>query len=205
MCDCQDRFFDRVYSNVALQRAANISIATALGTCVVYDSTIHGSWGIVQANTSERHGNLASIGEQAWVADYVAERREWLATHPKPVLHATVYRMDAFQQLIQEGNWELPLPLRVRGVTINEEALPESAVRVSADETRTLMLRRPPMKGADDVQAVQQALLAAGYAITADGVFGKVTHTVVRQFQEARGLKVDGVVGPATRAALALP
>jgi chitosanase len=203
MCGCQDRFFDRVYWNVAVQRAANTGIASPLGTTVVYDSTIHGAWGIVQARTSERHGNPADVGEEAWVTDYVAERRDWLATHSKPVLHATVYRMDAFQQLIQAGNWVLPLPLRVRGVTIDEEALMPAAVRVSADEARTLMLRRPPMKGAD-VKAVQHALVAAGYAIKVDGVFGKGTDTAVRQLQEARGLKVDGVVGPATRSALGL-
>jgi len=203
MCDCQDRFFDRVYWNVAVQRAANTGIATALGTTVVYDSTIHGAWGTVQARTGERHGGCADLGEEAWIARYVAERRDWLATHPKPVLHATVYRMDAFHQLIQAGSWALPLPLRVRGVTIDEEALIAPALRVSADEARTLMLRRPPMRGAD-VEAVQQALVAAGNAIKVDGVFGKGTDTAVRQFQEAQGLKVDGVVGPATRTSLGL-
>jgi chitosanase len=203
MCDCQDRFFDRVYWNVAVQRAANGGIGTALGTGVVYDSTVHGSWPALQGLTTQRHGSLATIGEQAWVAGYVDERRAWLATNPNPRLHPTVYRMDAFRDLIQQGRWDLALPLRVRGVSLDEESLMTPPVRVSAEDTRILSLRRPPLRG-PDVEAVQRALAAAGYSLKVDGVFGKGTDTAVRQFQGQRGLKVDGIVGPVTRTALGL-
>ena len=44
--------------------------------------------------------------------------------------------------------------------------------------------------------------------LTTDGIFGQRTETAVRNFQHSRrsnGLKVDGIVGPMTRAALEAP
>lgn len=50
--------------------------------------------------------------------------------------------------------------------------------------------------------AVQHLLTHQGYPVTADGVFGSGTTTAVRALQSARGLTVDGIVGPATWGAL---
>lgn len=206
MCEVQDLFFDRVYWQPSVLDAGRVGVESGLGNAVVYDSHVHGSWGLVRARTDERHGTAASIGEEAWVGHYVAERRDWLANHPKPVLHGTVYRMDAFQALIQDGKWALPLPLRVRGVRIDEESLLAGApIRVSAhdDTERALLLRKPALRG-KDVVALQRALVAAGLAVKIDGIFGPGTEKAVRRFQQDRGLKADGIVGPATRAALGL-
>lgn len=206
MHEVQDRFFDRVYWEPSVQHATAIGISRALGTAVAYDSHIHGGWGIVRARTEGRHGSARTIGEEAWITRYVAERRDWLAHHPKEILHRTVYRMDAFQTLVADGKWELSLPLRVRGVTIDEETLLATApIRASAleENERALLLRAPPMRG-KDVEALQRALTAAGFTVKVDGVFGPGTEKAVKQLQQARGLKVDGVVGPVTRAALGL-
>jgi chitosanase len=122
--------------------------------------------------TDTRHGRAAAIGERAWIDHYVAERRSWLANHPKPVLHATVYRMDAFRTLITQAHWDLPLPLRVRGIVIDEEALLVALpLPSSAGHERTLRLATPRMRG-DDVKALQQALIDAGFPLKRDRVFG---------------------------------
>jgi peptidoglycan hydrolase-like protein with peptidoglycan-binding domain len=53
-----------------------------------------------------------------------------------------------------------------------------------------------------DVQALQTALNQFGFGLAVDGVFGSQTEAAVRQFQLDHNLYVDGIVGPATWAAL---
>ena len=52
----------------------------------------------------------------------------------------------------------------------------------------------------DDVQLVQERLLALGYTEvgTPDRVFGSLTDQAVHLFQEVNNLEVDGVVGQNT-------
>ena len=53
------------------------------------------------------------------------------------------------------------------------------------------------------VKQIQKALCGAGHHVgVIDGIFGVMTEEAVRNFQEERGLTVDGIVGPATLAKL---
>lgn len=66
----------------------------------------------------------------------------------------------------------------------------------------TVTLLKNGSKG-DAVKALQTDLNKIGYDCgAADGIFGSKTEAAVRAFQSAKGLKVDGIVGEATRAAL---
>lgn len=55
----------------------------------------------------------------------------------------------------------------------------------------------------EDVRKLQDALTQLGYSPGAiDGIFGSQTQTAVVTFQRDKGLVQDGIVGPATAAAL---
>ncbi|MHC5933288.1 peptidoglycan-binding domain-containing protein [Nostoc sp.] len=54
------------------------------------------------------------------------------------------------------------------------------------------------------VSALQRLLVSNGYAVKVDGVFGALTETAVKAFQNQRNLGVDGIVGQRTWRALTI-
>lgn len=201
----QDQFFDRVYWTPAATAAAQLSITSALGCCVLYDSTVHGSWRMMRDRTNTQFGTPDKLTENIWIQRYISVRRDWLGNNPNPLLQRTVYRMTELGRLATAGKWGLDLPIAIRGVTIDESVLEGPPVRVSAQiaDERLLSERNPMMQGSD-VRDLQQALNRNGAQIDIDGVFGPGTAAAVRAFQRRKSLSPDGVVGPATRSALGL-
>lgn len=64
--------------------------------------------------------------------------------------------------------------------------------------SRTLYLRRPPMRG-DDIRSLQRRLNALGFESgKEDGIFGRETYDAVRDFQRNTGLPADGIAGHET-------
>lgn len=195
MRDTQDQFFDTCYWQPALRVGANTGVKSPLGLAVVYDSTVHGSWRLIRDRTDAQIGSLAGVGERAWIAAYVANRRAWLAAHPRSDLRRTIYRMDAFQRLISQGYWGLELPLVVRDAEISSltlSAMPVGCFDGPQPGSRNISLQTPLCRGLD-VRLLQLGLSERGIVIKADGVFGQTSAGLLRQYQESQGMPATGV------------
>ncbi|NEX93763.1 peptidoglycan-binding protein, partial [Caulobacter sp. 17J65-9] len=199
MRQAQDDFFDRNFWTPAVAAARALGVTTPLGVAVIYDSKVHGSFERVRDRTLRQVGPPSAVGEETWISAYVANRRAYLAQHAQPILRKTVYRMAAFERLIRDDNWDLDLPFKVGGFRIDEKTLRAGPAKGRA--ARILAPADTPMKG-DDVREVQARLRELGYGADPTGAYDDDTVELVRKFQEAHGLKVDGAVGPATRASL---
>jgi len=213
MQQVQDNFFDSNYWAPACKAATALGFSSPLAVSVIYDSLIHGSWAALRDLTNSKSGLPQKLGEKKWIAAYVEARRGWLATHANSLLRKTVYRMESFASLIKQANWQLALPLDIRGICVDEKSLgcatPAGGVKplpdtsAPASDSRLLRLTNPPLKG-DDVRALEKALSREGYAINIDGVFDEGLEQALKAFQEENGLVADGTAGPATRIILGI-
>ncbi len=199
MREMQDLFFDEGYWQPAARIAAGMGITTPLGLAVVYDSLIQGSWKTVRDLTIDHAGHLAELGERAWIEAYIATRHAWLAGHRRSDLRATAYRMEAFQRLAEQGYWGLELPLVVRGAELSTATLyatPPGCYDGPQPGTRSIALQTPLARGLD-VRLLQLALSERGIAIKADGIFGRTSANLLRDYQLSAGLPATGVADPA--------
>jgi len=112
MQQAQDEVFDEWYWEPMAIQCREMQLTLPLSWLVVYDSSIHsGPKGISYIRKMFTEMPPSGGGdEKLWVKAYIKARRNWLATHKKTILHATVYRMDSILQLIEEDNWELTIP-----------------------------------------------------------------------------------------------
>ena len=198
MREIQDIFFDKTYWQPAERAATQLSIFSPLGVAVVYDSTVHGSFELIRDRTNLQVGPVTNAGEQKWISAYVSIRRDWLANHPRQDLRATVYRMDAMQHLIDLNEWNLELPLLVRGEEISSVTLsasPPGCYQGPQPGSRPIELHTPLMRGLD-VRLVQLGLSREGVDVKADGVFGKGSMMAVKNYQAANNLPVTGTLDP---------
>ena len=199
MREMQDQFFDEGYWQPAARIAAGMGIATPLGLAVVYDSLIQGSWKTVRDLTIAQAGRLADLGEHAWIDAYIATRHAWLAGNRRSDLRATTYRMEAFQRLAEQGYWGLELPLVVRGAELSPTTLyatPPGCYDGPQPGTRSIALQTPLACGLD-VRLLQLALSEQGIVIKADGIFGRTSANLLRDYQASAGLPPTGVADPA--------
>jgi len=120
MQQAQDEVFDANYWAPAVNHAQQIGLTTALGYAVVYDTCIHSGPGRVATHRAAfpQRSPVNGGDEREWVKAYVAARKAWLLGNKNPLVQKTIYRMEAFEKLMAEGNWALTPPFTVRGVKV---------------------------------------------------------------------------------------
>jgi len=98
-----------------------------------------------------------------------------------------------------KGNWKIREP---GGSTFG---LSTGSFWVQIKATAVAQTDWPILKNGDsgdEVFAIQYLLKARGFNLNADGKFGPITESKVKDFQDQKGLAKDGIVGPNTWQAL---
>lgn len=200
MQTCQDQFFDRNFWTPSVKIAESYGFVTSLSYAVIYDGHIQGSFNAIADITAHQLGYPSAANEKQWVAAYISNRSNWLQSEGG-ILATTTYRMDTFDDLMHDNNWELALPFTVRGVTLTQDRL----TKVHTIFTRALYYTNPAMIG-EDIKLLQSTLISLmpDINLTTTGHFDQLTESAVRAFQASKGLTVDGAVGSVTLAALNL-
>ncbi len=114
----QDEIFDENYWEPAFRQGVAMGMKEALSYCVIYDSFIQGSFSTVRKKFSEVPPNRGGK-ERAWTQAYLNHRAEWLLNHKNKLVNNSVYRVEELMKLMNDGNWDLELPLEVRGLVID--------------------------------------------------------------------------------------
>lgn len=198
MRDLQDSLFDELYWDPAMRAAAQLGIRSPLGAAVVHDSWMQGWWTPLRDRATAA-GSLQQVGEHEWVRRYLKVRRDWLSTHPNPLLRDSVARMETFQRLADEDCWALPLPLVLRGQEISLATLavvPRDCYDGPHPGSRELAVQAPVQRGLD-VRLVQLALCDQGCELRADGIYGPITARCIRAFQRDNDLPETGIADAA--------
>jgi chitosanase len=210
MRDTQDAFFDQNFLEKAVRAAEEAGLTTALGAALAYDAFIQGGWERVCNRTDSAVGPIAKAGEPEWIRGYIAQRRAWLISLDS-LASQTVYRMDAFQRLVELDQWDLALPLVVRTLEISDQTLnafPADCYDGSHPVgSRDLSLAQgAPVPRGLDVRRLQLGLSAdKTLSVVADGVFGRGTQSAITAYQQAHGLSANGVASASLVVSIAQP
>lgn len=107
MVACQMGYLDENFWPICLNRCKNFDLDLALSVAVIFDTCIQGSFFPIKEKLSQKD----------WIIKYIYNRKKWLKSRGE-LLYNSIYRMESFERIIDEGNWDLNLPLYVRGLKL---------------------------------------------------------------------------------------
>jgi predicted chitinase len=190
---------------------ANLVYGGRLGNVGLNDGWNYRGSGDLQTTGLE---NFREVQQRGGVA--CVNNPELLRAHPGALTAATVFWAKRDLSRYVDAGDMAGLCKAIQGGTLglaDQRLFTDRATKALADAANDNAAPAPreaaswPRQGWSDkavVAAIQRKLQAHGFyeGGKLDGVFGDGTDNAVRDLQRARGLVVDGVVGPATQAAL---
>lgn len=120
----QDETAADLYLKPAIDICHRFGFGEPLSLAVVYDSVVHGNWQMIAGRVS------AAKGETEWITEYVRKRHFWLSNAAR--LRVTAYRTRFFLDQIAIANWQLRLPLTIRGIRFTSLDLVDETVTAGA-------------------------------------------------------------------------
>ncbi|MER3478843.1 MAG: hypothetical protein C4287_23250 [Leptolyngbya sp. ERB_1_2] len=126
-----------LYLKPAVKICDSRAFSYPLSLTVIYDSLVHGSFAKIAGRVRVQQKNEPpDIYEKAWIREYLRCRREWLSSIAR--LKPTVYRIDELQKLVAAGNWDLTLPITVRGVRLTKRTFAAISVLPNSPTDRNI-------------------------------------------------------------------
>lgn len=161
----QDRFFDKLYFQPALQWAIANGFTLPLSMLVIYDSFIHS--GRVRKQLSDRFPEKTPVNggkEKIWLKQYVETRNEWLRTHKNPEVRPSAYRTRDFLREIKTGNWKLEQqPFLANGTPVTDDGGIPIAGNVEAGK-----ISMPASVQPDRIEVLRQLAKSVGTQIAVE-------------------------------------
>lgn len=128
MRQAQENIAIKNYMNPSIRAAEGSGFSLPLSLAVIYDANNQGGYATVRDLVTVHRSDFTSdiAFEKAWITSFCAKRKHWLATRPKAIVHATVYRPDFFLGEIGRSNWNLNFPMTVHGHKLTAKDLPDT-------------------------------------------------------------------------------
>lgn len=214
----EGHYFDRRLDGVTREKARRDGLSSPTAGAIANPRTQTGRWALLEraarvnrkaAYESTSWGIGQVMGAHwGWLGYYsvdklVAEARS--GTEGQLRLMANYIRMAGLAEALRRHDWEKFAhgyngpAFRKNGYHLKLAKAHKKYASAAPTGPRTVL--KFGDRGSD-VAELQRALVRNGYAIQADGIYGRATEKAVRGFQRAASLIVDGMAGPATMAAL---